>query len=115
MECLYEVAKQIQAIEETAIAVHYLAHCHDLCLQDTAKKYTRCLGLSFFKYVSSLNSLPRDHWFFSICKQDVSIGGTWLRPLCPTRWAVQNVALESILSNYAVLLEAFERISSKQL
>ena len=47
MECLHGVAKQILAIEETAIPVHYLAHCLDLCLQDTAKKYTRCLGLSF--------------------------------------------------------------------
>ena len=32
------VATQIQAEEKAAISVHCLAHCLNLCLQDTAKK-----------------------------------------------------------------------------
>jgi len=43
----------------------------------------------------------------------IQLPGTGLRPLCPTRWTVSNVAIDSVIKNYPALLEAFERISNE--
>ena len=43
----------------------------------------------------------------------MSIPGTSLRPLCPTRWTVRTAAIESVLRNYPALLEALETISNE--
>ena len=47
---------------------------------------------------------------FEQCKQELSLSGSGLRPLCPTRWTVRNVAIEAVVRNYSALLEAFEVI-----
>ncbi|CAM4307845.1 unnamed protein product [Leuciscus chuanchicus] len=37
-----------------------------------------------------------------------------LRPLCPTRWTLKTALLQSIASNYSVLLEFLEDLSEKK-
>lgn len=93
--------------------MHCLAHCHNICLQDTAKKCV-CVrdALDLVLEICQLiKCSPKRTVVFQQCKEELSISGTGLRPLCPTRWTVRNVALEAILRNYPALLEAFERIS----
>ena len=34
-----------------------------------------------------------------------------IKPLCPTRWTVRTSAVDSVLRNYLVLMEALEKIS----
>ena len=43
----------------------------------------------------------------------MSIPGTSLRPLCPTRWTVRTEAIEAVLRNYPALLDALETISNE--
>ena len=84
------VATQIQAEEAAAISVHCLAHCLNLCLQDTAKK---CVSVrNALDIVMEISKLirysPKRTLVFEQCRQDLSISGASLRPLCPTRWTV---------------------------
>ena len=50
---------------------------------------------------------------FEQCQQDLSIPGTSLRLLCPPRWTVRTAAIDAVLRNYPVLLEALETISNE--
>ena len=109
------VATQIQSEEKRAIPVHCFAHCLNLCLQDSAK---RCepirnaldIVIEICKLV--MNSQKRS-LVFQQCKEELHLPGTGLRPLCPTRWTIRNVAIDAVLRNYPALLETFERISSE--
>lgn len=109
------VATQIKAEEAAAISVHCLAHCLNLCLQDTAKKCVPVrIALDIVMEISKLiRYSPKRTLVFEQCKQDLSIPGTSLRPLCPTRWTVRTVAIDAVLRNYPALLEALETIGSE--
>ena len=107
------VAKQLQSEQPSAIKVHCLAHSLNLCLQDTAKK---CQPVrSVLDNIMELSQLimysPKRTLVFEQCKQELSIGGTGLRPLCPTRWTVRNGAISAVLKNYAALLQALQIIA----
>ena len=56
---------------------------------------------------------PKRTFVFEQCKQDMSIPGTSLRPLCPTWWIVRTAAIEAVLRNYPALLEALKTISNE--
>ena len=93
------VAKEIQAVEEVALSVHCLAHSLNLSLQDTAKKCA-CIrdALDLVLEICQRSKFsPKRSLVFQQCKEDLSISGTGLRPLCPTRWTIRNIALEAIL------------------
>ena len=112
---LHGVATQIRAEETTAISVHCFAHSLNLCLQDVAKK---CVSVrNALDIVMEISKLirysPKRTLVFEQCKQDMSIPGTSLRPLCPTRWTVKTAAIEAVLRNYPALLEALETISNE--
>lgn len=95
--------------------MHCLAHCLNLCLQDSARKcetVRNALDL-VIEICKLIKYSPKRSLVFQRCKEDLSIPGTGLRPLCPTRWTVRNIALEAILRNYPALLEAFEQISKQ--
>ena len=51
------VAARIQKIEPTAIIVHYLAHCTNLCIQSVGRK-TLCIRAAL-DLVASTNDLIR--------------------------------------------------------
>lgn len=78
------VAMQIKAEVETAIPVHCFAHCLNLCLQDTSKK---CIPVRNALDLIIIFS-PKQSVIFDQFKQDISVPGTGLRPLCPTRGTV---------------------------
>ena len=109
------VATQIKAEEATAISVHCLAHCLNLCLQDVARKCSPVRNvLNMVMEISRLIKYsPKRTLVFEQCKQDMSIPGTSLRPLCPTRWMVRTAAIQAVLRNYPALLEALETIGNE--
>ena len=73
------VATQIQAEEETAISVHCLAHCLNLCLQDTSRK---CVlvgdALDIAMEISELIRYSPERTVLEQCKQDLAIPGNSL-------------------------------------
>ena len=79
------VATQIRKEEPRAISVHCLAHCLNLCLQDVAKNASPVRNaLDVVLEISKLIQYsPKRTVIFQQCKQDLSLTGTGLRPLCP--------------------------------
>ena len=55
-------------------------------------------------------SLKRTFLFNNI-KNEVSPDSQGLKPLCPTRWTVCTVAIESVVENYEPLTQAMEEIN----
>ena len=109
------VTKQIQEEEATAISIHCFAHCLNLCLQDVAKKTQPVRNaLNLVWEISKLiNYSPKRSLIFEKCKEDMSVPGTGLRPLCPTRRTVRTAAIEAVLRNYPALVEALSHISDE--
>ena len=115
MGCLRGVTEQLEALQPLAVKVHCLAHCLNLCLQDTTRKcqlLRDALDMIMEVYKLFLNS-PRCFHVFQQCKQDLATGGVGLRPLCLTRWTIQTGVLDAVLKNYAVLLQTVSQISQK--
>ena len=107
------VATQLRKEEPTAIHVHCLAHCLNLCLQDAAKinKNVRvCLSL-VMEISQLIRYSPKRTFLFNNIKNEVSPDSQGLKPLCPTRWTVRTAAIESVVENYEPLTQAMEEIN----
>ena len=107
------VAAQLRRENPSAIPVHCFAHSLNLCLQDAASSNRLVRDvLSLIQEMCQLicNS-PKRHLVFVQLKQHMSPDALGLRPLCPTRWTVRTRALESVIDNYATLVETFTEIS----
>ena len=101
------VAARLQKEEPTAVYVHCLAHCLNLCLQTVTKsimpiKEALDLAMELGKFIEL--SPKRSH-LFSTLQQQLSPNGLSIKMLCPTQWTVRTGALEAIIENYKVLLE----------
>lgn len=108
------VAQQIQRDYPAAIKVHSLAHCLNLCLQDTAKKCKPIQAAldNIMELTQLIRYSPKRTLVFQQCKQELfSSSDIGLRPLCPTRWTVRTGAIDAVLKNYAALLQALETIA----
>ena len=51
---------------------------------------------------------PKHTLLLQECKQELSVGGTGPRPLCPTHWTVRTGAINAVLKNYPALLQALQ-------
>ena len=106
------VAAQIQRVEPSAIFVHCLAHCTNLCLQEVGKQIL-CVreALDLVMELSQLiRYSPKRLTLFESLMAQVSPGAPSLKPLCPTRWTVQTRAINAVLTNYRLLQETLEII-----
>ena len=105
---LHGVAAQIQEATPSALYVHCLAHCTNLCLQTVGRQCTPVRdALDFVMGVTDLFRFsPKRSTLFDTLQSQLSPGSPTLKPLCPTRWTVRTGALHSILSNYSVLRDA---------
>ncbi len=105
------VATRFKDENPAAIAVHCCAHSLNLCLQDAGRKLT-CIrdALETAKEIGKLirYSPKRSHLFST--KLQESGDGVTLKPLCPTRWTARTAAIEAILTDYTLLLEALDEI-----
>ena len=106
------VAAQIQRVEPSAIFVHCLAHCTNLCLQEVGKQIL-CVreALDLVMELSQLiRYSPKRLTLFESLMAQVSPGAPSLKPLCPTRWTVRTRAINAVLTNYRLLQETLEII-----
>ena len=101
------VATRLKEKVPAAIPVHCLAHSLNLCLQDASWKiaHLRDAFDVVREIVKLINYSPKRKSLFSekLAEHDQGDGTT--KPLCPTRWTVCTAALESILSQYDVVME----------
>ena len=106
------VKAQILRDEPRALFTHCYGHCLSLSVADTVKTI-KCLG-SMMDTVHELSKLlqysPKRSALFKVLKAEISPDTVGFRILCPTRWTVRNETFNSILDNYAVLLELWEVI-----
>ena len=101
------VAARIRREVPSAVAVHCLAHCLDLCLQDTVRKVRLARqSLDAAKeIIKVITSSPKRGALFETFKSEICPDGGGLRPLCPTRWAVRHVSIGALLRNYQAAYE----------
>ena len=97
------VAACIQRDEPSAIYVHCLAHCTNLCLQTAGRQMTPVRdALELVNEVSQLIRFsPKRLTLFQSMQSQLSHSFTpSLKPLCPTRCTVRTGAINSVLTNY---------------
>ena len=107
------VAARIQQDVPSALFVHCLAHCTNLCLQSVGRL---CLPIrDAIDLVMELSKLirysPKRTALFETLQSQLANHSPSLKPLCPTRWTVRTGAIQSVLSNYSVLCEALVQIN----
>ena len=106
------VAARIQEIEPRVIMFHCLAHCTNLCLQSVGRQ-TLCIreALDLVKGINDLiRCSPKRSSLFESLRAQLSTSTPTLKPLCPTRWTVRTAAVNSILTNYSLLMESLDVI-----
>lgn len=109
------VATRIQQDNPTALYVHCLAHCTNLCLQTVGRQ---CEPVrSALNLVMELSHLirisPKQSGAFQTLQNQLSPGLPSLKPLCPTRWTVRTSAIHSVLENYDVLFKFLDDLNAK--
>ena len=109
------VAAQIQTDTPSALYVHCLAHCTNLCLQTVGRQ---CIpirdALDLVIGVADLiRYSPKRSSLFEALQSQLAPGSPSLKPLCPTRWTVRTCALHSILCNYSVLRETLQQVNAE--
>ena len=105
------VKSKILKEEPRALFVHCYGHSTNLAACDALKKTPIIKdGLEVCnELIKLIKYSPKREAILRNCKKEDFDNSPGIRTLCPTRWTVKSAALSSIVSNYAKLLEAFER------
>ena len=110
---LQGVATLLEKEQPSAIRVHCLAHCLNLCLQDVTKKSQPIRNA--LDVTTELSKLilysPKRSLILEEFRKELSPEGSGIRPLCPTRWTVCTGAIDAVLRNYPAIIEALATIS----
>ncbi len=108
------VAALLRAEQPKAYFTHCYGHCLSLATSDMVKA---CPILK--KMLDTVNEItklvkysPRRQAIFEKLKQDIAPGCPGIRVLCPTRWTVKADSMRSIIDNYSVLEELWEKAVS---
>ena len=106
------VAKRFQDENPSAISVHCLAHCINLCVQDIARK-NKCVkdALNFaMEVIQLIKYSPKRQVVFESVQRQQQEGSlaSGIRTLCPTRWTVRAGAMQAILDNYETVRVTME-------
>ncbi|XP_062512635.1 zinc finger MYM-type protein 1-like [Corticium candelabrum] len=112
------VAAKIQNDVPSALYVHCLAHCTNLCLQTIGRQCQPVRdALDLARSVADLiRYSPKRSSLFQALQAQLPPGSDRspsLKPLCPTRWTVRTSALHSILNNYCVLCETLQKVNAE--
>lgn len=96
-KCISGVAALIQQDEPSAIHVHCLAHCTNLCLQAVGRQVAPVRdALDLVAEVSQLIRFsPKRSSLFQSMQSQLSYNSPSLKPLCHTRWTVRTAAINS--------------------
>ena len=104
------VAKRISDKEHRAVFTHCYGHALNLAVGDTVKQ-SEVINSSLEtvqEIVKLIKRSPKRDAVFNKLKQELASGTPGIRVLCPTRWTVRTVSLQSVLDNYEVILTLFE-------
>ena len=108
------VATRIQQEVPSAIHVHCLAHCLNLCLQDVTrlcKPVREALNL-VNDILKLIKASPKRSKLFDEVRSMHDSGETPnLRKLCPTRWTMRTASFDSVIKNYTILLDTLQEIN----
>ena len=105
------VAKQIQEDEPRAIYTHCYGHSLNLAASDTMQKckVMKAALETTFEITKLVKYSPRREQLFKEIKDEIAPGSPGIRVLCPTRWTVRADSMMSIIKNYRVLNELWEK------
>ena len=112
------VAARMLAKQPAALAVHCLAHCINLCLQEVSSscRAVRDALNTVHDVTTLIKTSPKRMHIFEDFKRNAELGSCGnapsLKPLCPTRWTVRTCCIDSVLKNYNNLSDALEAIST---
>ena len=102
------VAACMQKEEPSAIYVHCLAHCINLCLQVVGRQVTPVRdSLELVREVSQfIRFSPKRLSLFESMQSQLSHSSPSpsLKPLCPTRWTVRTGAINAVIMKFFVML-----------
>ena len=109
------VAKLIQDEEPRGVFTHCYGHSLSLAAKDTiqgCKTLKNSLEITH-EITKLVKYSPRRESIFNEIKEEMKEemepGSPGIRTLCPTRWTVRADAMESIIKNYQVLQELWEK------
>ena len=110
------LATLIKMENPAALSVHCFAHCLNLCLHeagrnlvllrdalDTARNCKATCINYFSKKVQPLNE--------KLVQSEAGHTGVSIKLSCPTRWTARSAAINAVLKDYTVLIEAMEEIN----
>ena len=99
------VASDIQKLEPRALYLHCYGHSLNLAVSDTLKSIKcMCDALDVALEICKLFKYsPRRDAIFHKFHQELTPQAPGIRNLCPTRWTVRALSLESIHVNYSAL------------
>ena len=105
------VAKQIQDEQPNAFFTHCYGHSLNLAVSDTIKQCnTMKSALEITHEITKLIKYsPRRERIFKDLKGEMAPGSPGVRVLCPTRWTVRADSMLSIIQNYSVLQELWDK------
>uniref|UniRef100_A0A1X7U3E0 DUF4371 domain-containing protein n=1 Tax=Amphimedon queenslandica TaxID=400682 RepID=A0A1X7U3E0_AMPQE len=105
------VAKQILDEQPKAFYTKCYGHSLNLAVVDTMKKCsTLKKDLNTTHEITKLVKYsPRSECLFKSIKGDITPGSPGIRVLCPTRWTVRADSMQSIIQNYSILQELWEK------
>ena len=109
------VAKRIRDLEPKAFFVHCYGHALNLSACGTLKqcKPLRNALETTHEITKLIKYSPRREAIFQKIKDSLPVEssgtGAGIRVLCPTHWTVRAVSLKSILDNFSVLQETWEK------
>lgn len=104
---------RMQALESRAQYIHCTAHVVNLVVHDVSENIPACRNFltNIRDLVTLIRNSPKRLAWFQEFQDDNALS---LRPLCPTRWTLKMASLQSIASNYSVMLECMEDLSEKE-
>ena len=104
------VSKQIMGVESRALYTHCYGHSLNLAAGDAIKgcKVLQDTLDITFEISRLIKFSPKRNNLFDILKEELGPETCGFRVLCPTRWTVRSVSLNSVVTDYEVLLQLWE-------
>lgn len=110
-----DVAKRIADVEKRALFIHCCTHSLNLAVQDSSRNVNiiRDLLEVTKDVINFVHNSPKRCRLFDRLKREIhDVDRRNLRPLCPTRFTVRANSLDSLKSNYEVVVQALSEISA---
>lgn len=107
------VATQITREENRALFLHCFTHSFNLAVSDTMKNSTVCQAAleTAFEVSKLVNYSPKREAAFDHIKSsnEENSFACSVRSFCPTHWRVRGDSIESIIDNYQVLQQLWDK------